>query len=62
MNRDSIQKLRLDRRLIRRAGWISEQELERELAALPDLSAKMITLGEAEDSEASADDAEETVS
>lgn len=62
MNRDSIQKLRLDRRLIRRSGWISGQELERELAALPDVSAKMITLGEAEDSEESTEGAEETVS
>jgi hypothetical protein len=62
MNRDSIQKLRLDRRLIRRSGWISQQELERELAALPDVSAKLITLGEAEDSAESAEGAEETAS
>jgi len=31
----------MDRRLIRRRGWLSEQELERELAALPDISHKI---------------------
>ena len=41
MDRRSTQKLRLDRRLIRRRGWISQEELERELAALPDVSAKI---------------------
>jgi hypothetical protein len=33
-------RLRLDRRLIHRRGWIPAQELERELAALPDASDK----------------------
>jgi hypothetical protein len=61
MNRDSIQKMRLDRRLIRRVGWISEQELEQELAGLPDVSEKMTTLGEAED-QASDEGAAETAS
>jgi hypothetical protein len=32
--------LRLDRRLIRRRGWIPEEELERELEALPDVAEK----------------------
>lgn len=31
-------RLRLDRRLSRRRGWISEKELEDALEALPDLS------------------------
>jgi hypothetical protein len=62
MNRESIQKLRLDRRLIRRSGWISGKELEQELAALPDVSEKMTTLGEVEDSETSDRDAEESAS
>ena len=41
MNRDSMRQLRLDRRLIRRRGWISPDELERELSALPDVSHKI---------------------
>lgn len=41
MDRRSTAKLKLDRRLIRRRGWISKEDLERELAALPDVSAKM---------------------
>ncbi len=41
MDRRSTSKLKLDRRLIRRRGWISKEELERELAALPDVSAKI---------------------
>jgi hypothetical protein len=53
MNRDSVQNLRLDRRLIYRTGWISDKELEKELAALPDVSEKMTTLGEAEEDEES---------
>ncbi len=49
MNNESIRKLRLDRRLIRRRGWIEEQELARELEDLPDAADKAITLGEAAD-------------
>lgn len=49
MNRDALQKLRLDRRLLERRGWMGEAELERELAALPDIAAKATTLGEAAD-------------
>jgi hypothetical protein len=45
MNRESLDKLRLDRRLIRRRGWMSESERARALAALPDVSAKATTLG-----------------
>ena len=45
MDRESTRRLRLDRRLIRRRGWISEQELQRELAALPDVSHKMAPVG-----------------
>ena len=37
--------LRLDRRLIRRRGGITETELGRELEKLPDVSQKAITLG-----------------
>ena len=49
MNRQSMQQLRLDRRLIDRRDWISRQELERELEALPDGAHKAMTLGQAED-------------
>jgi hypothetical protein len=49
MNRDSIQKLRLDRRLVRRPGWISTGELAKALEALPDASSKMTTLGDADE-------------
>ena len=41
MDRDSMKRLRLDQRLIRRRGWISGEELERELADLPDVSHKV---------------------
>jgi hypothetical protein len=49
MNRESMAKLRLDRRLIRRRGWISDEELESELGALPDSAEKATTLGEIAD-------------
>lgn len=49
MNRDSIQRLRLDRRMTRRPGWISEKELDAALEALPDVAEKMTTLGDAEE-------------
>jgi hypothetical protein len=41
MDRESTRRLRLDRRLIRRRGWISDVELERELGALPDVAHKI---------------------
>ena len=41
MNRESTKKLKVDRRLIDRRGWISKAELEKELAALPDVSDKI---------------------
>ena len=54
MNREAMQKLRLDRRLIRRRGWIGDAELQRELASLPDVEAKATTLGQAADERDSA--------
>lgn len=51
MDRESMEKLKLDRRLIRRRNWISPEELQRELDALPDVSHKVATVeepGEAE--------------
>ncbi len=41
MDRDTLSKLRLDRRLIRRRDWIAAEDLERELDALPDVSDKI---------------------
>ena len=41
MDRESLRELRLDRRLIGRRGWISDEEIARELAALPDVSHKI---------------------
>ena len=41
MNRDSMKALRLDRRLLRRRGWISPEDLEEQLAALPDAADKV---------------------
>jgi hypothetical protein len=38
---ESAKKLqRLDRRLVGRRGWIGQEEVAREIAALPDVSAK----------------------
>jgi len=37
---DYSQKLKFDRRLLRRRGWVDPQELEKELADLPDVSDK----------------------
>jgi hypothetical protein len=41
MNRTMMQKLRLDRRLIGRRGWLSRDALAKELDALPDVSTKI---------------------
>jgi len=47
MDRESMARLRLDRRLIGRRRWISAEELERELEQLPD-SAHKATRGDEE--------------
>jgi hypothetical protein len=41
MNREATEKLKLDRRLINRRGWISKAEVEDALESLPDLSHKI---------------------
>jgi len=41
MIESALRKLRLDRRLLDRRGWISREELERALAELPDVSDKI---------------------
>ena len=45
MNRESLEKLRLDRRLLSRRGWMSGAERARALEELPDVSHKATTLG-----------------
>jgi len=40
MDRKSLQSLKLDRRLLGRHGWITQQELEHALQELPDVSSK----------------------
>ncbi len=52
MDRETISKLRLDRRLIQRRDWISPDDLERELEALPDVSHKIAPEQEQETSKA----------
>ena len=37
----ALRKLKLDRRLLDRRGWITPEELERELATLSDVSDKV---------------------
>lgn len=37
----ALRKLRLDRRMLDRRGWIGRQDLERALAELPDVSSKI---------------------
>jgi hypothetical protein len=41
MDRESVEKLRLDKRLIGRRGWIDEEELKRALDSLPDAADKI---------------------
>lgn len=41
MDRESIKKLKVDRRLIDRRGWISKADLDKELESLPDTSDKI---------------------
>ncbi len=53
MNRRSLEKLRTDRRLAGRKGWISKTDLAEETLELPDTSAKIAE----RDEEARPDDA-----
>ena len=56
MNRESLEKLRLDRRLLNRRGWMSAAERARALEELPDVSQKATTLGAESGEEAPAQD------
>jgi hypothetical protein len=44
MDRQSRERLRLDRRLIRRRGHLPPEELERELRSLPDVGGKGVKI------------------
>ena len=46
MNNESIEKLRIDRRLQGRRGWISEEEIQKDIDALPDVSSKILSAEE----------------
>jgi len=52
MDRDATSKLRLDRRLTNRRGWISPEDLEHELEALPDVADKVAPSEDPEDESA----------
>ena len=45
MHRESLERMRLDRRLMSRRGWMSANERTRALETLPDVSNKATTLG-----------------
>ena len=49
MDRKSVERLRFDRRLKRRSGWLSAADEEAYLASLPDVSDKMTTIAEEEE-------------
>jgi hypothetical protein len=46
MDNESTARLKFDRRLATRRGWVEPDELEQELASLPDAADKMVPLGE----------------
>ena len=48
MDRESLDRLRFDRRLQKRRGWLAPGELERHVAALPDTTDKLTTLADQE--------------
>jgi len=48
MDRDSVERLRFDRRLQRRAGWVEPSERQAHLETLPDVSDKMTTCADEE--------------
>lgn len=50
MDRDSVQRLRFDRRLQQRNGWMEEDERQAYLDSLPDVTEKMTTIADAEES------------
>ena len=55
MNRRSLEKLRMDRRLAGRKGWMSRADLARKAEGLPDASGKIAEEEEAEPDPGEAD-------
>ena len=49
MDRESLDRLRFDRRLQGRRGWLGPGELERHVQALPDVTDKLTTLAAQEE-------------
>ena len=49
MDYDHTRKLKFDRRLLRRRGWVDPEELEKEFADLADVSHKAQLQGESEE-------------
>jgi len=54
MNLTAEARLKFDRRLRRRVGWVTESELEAELASLPDAANKVYVADEPEAPQADA--------
>ncbi len=52
MDRESLDRLRFDRRLQNRRGWLGPGELERHAQALPDVTDKLTTLAAQEEGSA----------
>ena len=52
MDRESVERLRFDRRLQQRRGWVEESQLESHIESLEDVSEKMTTAAELEAEEA----------
>ena len=57
MDRESLERLRFDRRLQNRRGWLAPGELERHVEALPDIKDKLTTLADQEAGTAAASEA-----
>ena len=55
MDKESVERLRFDRRLQRRPGWVEKTDQEAFLASLPDVSEKMTSCAEAEEEERTAE-------
>ena len=49
MDRESLDRLRFDRRLQNRRGWLAPGELDRHVQALPDVTEKLTTLAAQEE-------------
>lgn len=49
MDRESLDRLRFDRRLQNRRGWLAPGELDRHVQSLPDVADKLTTLAAQEE-------------